>query len=150
VDKLHSRDEHAQTPHGAATKTGHPAKGSGMPRQQPRSSALVWFQGQNLAAWQIAPHSSLIQPPVEGALTEIKQGRVSSAHKEPPIGNLYGYPPMAVGRSDSMAKLAVKFLLASSSFRGNRRRTRWHITTVSTLVTIGVIALFVFWHSNLN
>jgi hypothetical protein len=43
-----------------------------------------------------------------------------------------------------MPKLALKFFLAASALR-NRRRTDWYhvITIFSTLVTIGLIALYI-------
>jgi hypothetical protein len=49
-----------------------------------------------------------------------------------------------------MAKLAVKLLLASSSLRRMHRRTDWNLATFSTLVTIGLIALCLWWHSNID
>jgi hypothetical protein len=44
-----------------------------------------------------------------------------------------------------MPKLALKFFLAASALHRNRRRTDWHhvITIFSTLVTIGLIALYI-------
>ena len=49
-----------------------------------------------------------------------------------------------------MAKLAVKLLLATSSLRRKHRPTDWNLATFSTLVTIGLIALCLWWHSNID
>lgn len=44
-----------------------------------------------------------------------------------------------------MPKLALKFLLTASMLHRKRRRTDWYwtIAIVSTLITIGLIALYV-------
>ena len=49
-----------------------------------------------------------------------------------------------------MAKLAVKLLLATSSLRRMHQRTDWKLATFGTLVTIGLIALCLWWHSNID
>jgi hypothetical protein len=60
------------------------------------------------------------------------------------------WPQQVAAGAASMAKLAVKLLLASSSLRRMHRRTDWNLATFSTLVTIGLIALCLWWHSNID
>ncbi len=49
-----------------------------------------------------------------------------------------------------MAKLAVKLLLATSSLRRKHWRTDWNFAAFSTLVTICLIALCLWWYSNIH